>query len=81
VINPPCFISENAIIENSILGPYTSVASGAVVKDSIIINSIISYEAKVFKTLLYDSIIGNEAEVYGKLNKLNVGNSSTIELE
>jgi len=57
------------------------VASGAVVKDSIIKNSIISYEAKVMKSMLYDSIIGNEAEVLGKFNKLNVGNSSTIELE
>jgi glucose-1-phosphate thymidylyltransferase len=81
VIISPCFIAEDAQVKNSIIGPYASIASGAVVKDSIIRNSIISYEAKVFKILLDESIIGNEAEVYGTFNKFNVGNSSTIELE
>jgi glucose-1-phosphate thymidylyltransferase len=81
VVIPPCFISENAKIENSIIGPYASIADGAEVKDSIIKNSIISYAAKVHYSLLNDSIIGNEAEVYGKFTKYNVGNSSTIELD
>lgn len=81
VIIPPCFVSQKATVENSIIGPYTSIADGAVVKDSIIKNSIISYAAKVVNTLLNDSIVGNEAEVYGKFVKYNVGNSSTIELD
>jgi len=80
VIIPPCFVAEDAHIENSIIGPYTSIASGCIVKDSIIKNSIISYEAKVSNMLLNESIVGNEAEVYGVFDKLNVGNSSTIEL-
>ena len=81
VIIPPCFIAADANIKNSIIGPYTSIASGCIVKDSIIKNSIISYESRVSKMLLNDSIIGNEAEVFGTFNKFNVGNSSTIELE
>ena len=81
VIIPPVYISEDATIKNSIIGPYTSVAGGTIIKESIIKNSIISYKAIVKKSLLTDSIIGNEAEVYGKLNKMNIGNSSTLELE
>lgn len=81
VIIPPCFIADDTKIKNSIIGPYTSIASGCEITDSIIKNSIISYEAKVSKMLLNDSIIGNEAEVYGTFNKYNVGNSSSIELE
>ena len=81
VIIPPCFIADDTQIENSVIGPFTSVASGCVIKDSIIKNSIISYEAKVIRMLLNESIIGNEAEVHGIFNKFNVGNSSTIELE
>jgi glucose-1-phosphate thymidylyltransferase len=81
VIIPPCFVADDAKIENSIIGPYTSIASGCIVKDSIIKNSIISYEAKVFRVLLNESIVGNEAEVIGPFNKFNVGNSSTIELD
>ncbi len=81
VIIPPCFISDEAIVENSVIGPYTSIADGAIVKNSIIKDSIISYEAKVSQVLLTESIIGNEAEVSGKYNKFNVGNSSTMEVD
>ncbi|MCL2039281.1 MAG: sugar phosphate nucleotidyltransferase [Bacteroidetes bacterium] len=81
VIIPPCFIAADANIKNSIIGPYTSIASGCEITDSIIKNSIISYEAKVSKMLLHDSIIGNEAEVKGTFNRYNVGNSSNIELQ
>ena len=81
VVITPSYISEKATVENSIIGPYTSIADGAIVKDSIIKNSIISYESKVINTLLIESIIGNEAEVIGKFIKYNVGNSSTIELD
>jgi len=78
VIIPPVFIAEDAVISRSIIGPYTTVASGAIVKNSIIQNSIISDNAKVTKGLLSESIIGNHAVVKGKFSTLNVGNSSEI---
>ena len=79
VIIQPSFVSEKAIIERSIIGPYTSVADGAVVKDSIIKDSIISYGAKVTSSLLENSIVGNNAELNGHFHRLNIGNSSTID--
>lgn len=78
IVIPPVFISENAIVESSVIGPYTSIADGAVVKDSIIKNSIISFGAKVAYSLLEESIIGNDADVKGHFHKLNVGDSSQI---
>ncbi|HOK14336.1 MAG TPA: sugar phosphate nucleotidyltransferase [Candidatus Kapabacteria bacterium] len=79
VIIQPSFVSEKAVIERSIIGPYTSVADGAVVKDSIIKDSIISYGAKVTSSLLENSIVGNNAELNGHFHRLNIGNSSTID--
>lgn len=79
VIIQPSYVSEKAIIERSIIGPYTSVADGAVVKDSIIKDSIISYGAKVTSSLLVNSIVGNNAELNGHFHRLNIGNSSTID--
>lgn len=79
VIIQPSYISEHAVIERSVIGPYTSVADDAVVKDSIVKNSIISYGAQVSSSLLEDSIVGNNAELNGHFNKLNIGNSSTID--
>lgn len=78
IVIPPVFISENAIVESSVIGPYTSIADGAVVRDSIIKNSIISFGAKVSYSLLDESIIGNDADVKGHFHKLNVGDSSQI---
>ncbi len=78
IIIPPVFISDSAIIERSVIGPYASVADGAVVRDSILRNSIISFNAKVVSSLLEESIIGNDADVKGHFHKLNVGDSSQI---
>ena len=78
IIIPPVFISDKATVESSVIGPYTSIADGAIVKDSIIKNSIISFGAKVSSSLLEESIIGNDADVKGHFHKLNVGDSSQI---
>lgn len=80
IIIPPVFIDKNATVERSVIGPYTSIAEGAIVRDSIIKNSIISFNAKVKSTLLVESIIGNDAEVVGSFQKLNVGDSSQINI-
>jgi glucose-1-phosphate thymidylyltransferase len=79
IIIQPSYVSPSAIVERSVIGPYASIADGAIVKDSLIKNSIVSYDAKVKSSLLEESIIGNDAEVTGKFHKLNVGNSSQIE--
>jgi glucose-1-phosphate thymidylyltransferase len=81
VVIPPVFIAENAVIERSVIGPYATIADGAIVKDSIIRNSIISDEADVESALLENSIIGNQALVRGHFYRLNVGNSSEVDFK
>ncbi len=78
VIVPPVYIAPDAIVERSVIGPHTTVASGASVRDSVVRNSIVSDGAKVSTSLLEESIIGNSAVVRGQFNRLNVGNSSEI---
>jgi glucose-1-phosphate thymidylyltransferase len=78
VVVPPVYIAEDAIIRHSVIGPNATVATGAVVKDSVIRDSIISDGAVVEKSLLNKSIIGNNAVVRGHFSTLNVGNSSEI---
>ena len=78
VVVPPSFVAGDAVIRRSVIGPYATVASGAVVEDSVIRDSIISDGARVSSSLLKKSIIGNNAVVKGHFNRLNVGNSSEI---
>jgi len=78
IVIPPTFISPTAEVESSIVGPYVSISDGAVVKNSIIKNSIIGYEAEVSNAMLRDSLVGHRAVVYGDFRALNVGDSSEI---
>jgi len=49
------------------------------VRDCIIKNSILGTNAQVSKSLLYNSIIGNNTLVRGTFKRLNSGDSSEID--
>ena len=80
IVVPPSFISPSARIERSIIGPHVSVGDGALIKDSIVVNSIISDCAEVRRCLLSESLIGSNAVVSGNVQRLNVGDSSEVGL-
>lgn len=79
IINTPVYIADDAEIENSVIGPYTTVDKGSKIKNSIIKNSIIGSNAIVNKALLENSIIGNNSIINGMFKRLNSGDSSEIE--
>ena len=79
VINDPVFISESAIIKNSVIGPFATISENCEITDSIIRNSIVSSGAKIEKAMLENSIIGSNAIVKSNFRKLNTGDSSEIE--
>ncbi len=81
LIHPPTYLSPTAMVENSILGPYLSVGDGAEIRGSIIANSIIGKRAEVTNCLLRSSLVGDNAIVRGNFTKLNVGDSSAINLK
>ncbi|HUN66295.1 MAG TPA: sugar phosphate nucleotidyltransferase [Bacteroidota bacterium] len=79
VIIPPVHIARTAKIVNSVIGPYATVAAGAVVEDSILRDSIISEDAVVAQSMLEGSIVGVNTVVRGSFKKINIGDSSEIE--
>ena len=79
VINNPVYISKDAVVENSVIGPYTTIDAGCNVTNCIIKNSIIGLNAQVSKSLLENSIIGNNSLVNGIFKRLNSGDSSEVE--
>ena len=78
IVIPPVYISDTAHIENSVIGPYVSVAAGAKVCDSRIRDSIINSGAHIKTVTLHNSLIGADAYVEGSFQDLNVGDSSDI---
>ena len=78
LVREPVFIADSARIENSIIGPHTTIAGGAYVCNSILNNSIIGEGASVVDITLKDSIIGSNAYVSGSISSLNISDYSEL---
>jgi glucose-1-phosphate thymidylyltransferase len=79
VINLPVYIADDAKIENSVIGPYTTIDKGCIVKESVIKNSIVGANSQVSKAMLNNSIIGDNTVVKGAFKRLNIGDSTEID--
>jgi glucose-1-phosphate thymidylyltransferase len=78
LIIPPVAIEEDAVIENSIIGPYVSVGKGVKIKRSIIKSSIINNNARIENALLEDSLVGDGALLKYRADKVNISDSSEL---
>ncbi|MBT1700577.1 nucleotidyltransferase [Fulvivirgaceae bacterium PWU4] len=78
VIIPPCFVGDEAVIENSVVGPYVSIGRNSHIKDSRIINSIIQTNSKVSQAVLENSMLGNFVNFEARPLDLSVGDFNTI---
>lgn len=78
VIIPPCFVGDEAIIENSVVGPYVSVGKNSHIKDSRISNSIIQTNTKISQVVLENSMLGNFVNFEARPLDLSVGDFNTM---
>lgn len=80
VVIQPSYIGENAVIENSVVGPYASIGNGTKVSNSIIHTSIVQENATVKNANVGNSMIGNHATFEGKPADLSVGDYNIIKV-
>jgi len=80
VLIPPVYIEHTAVIKDSVIGPYVSVAGEATIVRSIIEDSIINERAHIEDANLRGSLIGTDAYVRGDSQRLNVGDSSQVDV-
>lgn len=59
----PCYIEENVVIKNSVVGPHVSISKGTLIESSVIKNSIIQSKSIVKNKLIAGSMIGNNAKI------------------
>ena len=78
VIVAPSYIAEDAVIENSVVGPFASIGPGVMVCDSLVRDSIVEERARIGDALLDRSIIGRRASVSGLARGLNVGDDAVV---
>ena len=80
IVLPPVNIHESCEIDQSIIGPFVTIAEGAKISRCQIADSIIESNASVSECILENSIIGANAVLKGKKINLNIGDSSIVEL-
>ncbi|MFN0150196.1 MAG: sugar phosphate nucleotidyltransferase [bacterium] len=76
----PVAIDSRAVVERSVIGPHVTIAAGAIVRDSVVKNSIVGRNATVERSLLDASLVGENAVVRGAFHGLNVGDDSVVAL-
>jgi glucose-1-phosphate thymidylyltransferase len=79
IIIQPCFIGENVILENTVIGPHVSIQDGSKIKNSIVKNSIILNKTSIENKVLADSMIGNNVSIKGANEILSIGDFTTIQ--
>lgn len=80
VIIQPVSMLAGTVISSSIVGPHVSIGCDTRIEKSIISNTVIGKRSSIDHANIRDSIIGDDVAVSGNAEKLNVGNSSTVEL-
>ena len=77
VIIQPCFVGENVVLKNSVVGPFVSIEANCTIEDSRIINSMILENTIVKKANLDNSLLGKNVNYADKPRELSLGDYST----
>lgn len=80
VVVPPSFVAESAILERAVVGPHASIGADAVVRDALVRDAILDDGAVIETALVEHAIVGRRAQVRGRATRLNVGDTSVVEL-
>lgn len=78
VVIQPCFIGDEAVIENSVVGPYVSIGKSSTIKDSRIINSIIQTNTTISRAVIENSMLGNFVNFEARALDFSLGDYNTI---
>ncbi len=83
----PVMLSEDVVIEDAYIGPFTSVGRGSVIRNAEVEHSVIDAEAVIENTYrrLQDCLIGVRAQVRGgrempRTLKMTISDASVVEL-
>ncbi len=73
----PCYIENDVIIKNAIIGPYVSVHANTNIENSIIENSIIDYNSYINNSVINNSFIGKNNVLNNINGQFSTGNYTT----
>lgn len=79
-IIPPVYIPEDARLSNVVIGPHVSLGNKVELEQVTLSDCIIEDGTKITNSTLHHSHIGKDCRVEGVKGKLNIGDTSWVEL-
>lgn len=73
----PCYIGNNVVINNSVIGPHVSIGDGSTISDSVISNSIIQKSTEIQNKIITNSMVGSNVSLKGCAEDLSIGDFTT----
>jgi len=78
VIIEPCFIGENVVLNDCVVGPHVSIGIGSKLNDVVMKNSIVQNETEIGHEIIENSMIGSHVQYKGKSKELNLGDYNQV---
>ena len=78
IVIPPCFIGEDVVLVDSVIGPNVPIEKGATIRSSVVRNSIVRPAVTITNAVLDNSMIGERASVKGQPLDLSISDDSTL---
>ncbi len=78
LIIEPCFIDDDVVIENSIIGPHVSIGKGSSIKNSVVKNSIIQTNCNIENANIHQSMIGSFVNYKINSHSVSIGDYTSI---
>ncbi|MEE9349718.1 MAG: sugar phosphate nucleotidyltransferase [Flavobacteriaceae bacterium] len=75
----PCYIGENVILKNSIIGPNVSLGTNSVITNTNINNSLIQDDVEISNADLTNSMIGNKVIYDGNFTSVSLGDFTVLD--
>jgi glucose-1-phosphate thymidylyltransferase len=74
----PVYIEDNVILKKSKIGPNVSIGTGSVLDGTEISHSIVGSNAKITKSVLKNSLVGDDAVLEGVKGEVTLGDNSEV---
>jgi glucose-1-phosphate thymidylyltransferase len=74
----PVYIEDNVTLKKSKVGPNVSIGAGSVLEGAEVSHSIIGTNAKITKSVLKNSLVGDDTVVEGVKGEVTVGDHSEV---
>ncbi|HET9637111.1 MAG TPA: NDP-sugar synthase [Gemmatimonadaceae bacterium] len=74
----PVYIEDNVTLRKSKVGPNVSIGSGTVLEGTEISHSVVGSNAKIKKSVLKNSLVGDETVIEGVRGEVTVGDHSEV---